>query len=250
MAERQGLGGKTAVVTGGGSGIGRASSLRLAKDGATVAVWDLVADAANETVRLIEAEGGKAKAFVGDAAARGSIEKILADIRAALGPILILVNNAGISQFKSFLDVTEDDFDRVFRINVKGPFVLTQRVAPDMLAAKWGRIIFISSSSAQTGTKLQPHYSSSKGAIISLTRSLAETFAADGITVNNVPPGFIDTPMLRGVALDVDAVSQASPMKRPGKPEELAAAVGFLASEAASYITGQTLGVNGGRVVS
>jgi 2-hydroxycyclohexanecarboxyl-CoA dehydrogenase len=250
MAERQGQGGKTAVVTGGGSGIGRASSLRLAKDGATVAVWDLVAETANETVRLIEAEGGKAKAFIGDAAERGSIEKILADIRAALGPILILVNNAGISQFKSFLDVTEDDFDRVFRINVKGPFVLTQLVAPDMLAAKWGRIIFISSSSAQTGTKLQPHYSSSKGAIVSLTRSLAETFAADGITVNNVPPGFIDTPMLRGVALDVDMVAQASPMKRPGKPEELAAAVGFLASEAASYITGQTLGVNGGRVVS
>jgi 2-hydroxycyclohexanecarboxyl-CoA dehydrogenase len=241
---------KTAVVTGGGSGIGRASSLRLAKDGAAVAVWDLVADAANETVRLIEAEGGKAKAFVGDAAERGSIEKTLADIRAALGPILILVNNAGISQFKSFLDVTEDDFDRVFRINVKGPFVLTQLVVPDMLAAKWGRIIFISSSSAQTGTKLQPHYSSSKGAIIALTRSLSETFAADGITVNNVPPGFIDTPMLRGVALDVDAVAKASPMKRPGKPEELAAAVGFLASEAASYITGQTLGVNGGRVVS
>jgi 2-hydroxycyclohexanecarboxyl-CoA dehydrogenase len=250
MAERTSLRGRTAVVTGGGSGIGRASCLQLARDGAKVGVWDLSADAANETVGLIEAEGGTAKAFVGDAAERSSIENILAEIRSALGPILILVNNAGISQFKEFLDVTEDDFDRVFRINVKGPFVLTQLVAPDMLAANWGRIIFISSSSAQTGTRLQPHYSSSKGAIISLTRSLAETFAADGITVNNVPPGFIDTPMLRGVDLDVDKVAQLSPMKRPGKPEELAAAVGFLASEAAGYITGQTLGVNGGRVVS
>jgi 2-hydroxycyclohexanecarboxyl-CoA dehydrogenase len=241
---------RVAVVTGGGSGIGRATCVQLAREGAAVAVWDLDALAANETVSLIHTEGGQAEAFIGDAADRGSIETILADIRSRLGRILILVNNAGISQFKSFLDVSEQDFDRVFHINVKGPFVLTQLVAPDMLAAKWGRIIFISSSSAQTGTKIQPHYSASKGAIISLTRSLAETFAADGITVNNVPPGFIDTPMLRGVDLDVDAVAQLSPMKRAGKPEELAAAVCFLASEAAGYITGQTLGVNGGRVVS
>jgi 2-hydroxycyclohexanecarboxyl-CoA dehydrogenase len=184
------------------------------------------------------------------ASVRDSIENILSDIRAKLGPIKVLVNNAGISQFKTFTEVSEEDFDLVFRINVKGPFLLTQRVVPDMLAAGWGRIIFISSSSAQTGTRLQPHYSASKGAIISLTRSLADSYAADGITVNNVPPGFIDTPMLRGVALDVDLVASTSPMKRPGKPAELAAAVGFLASEAASYITGQTLGVNGGRVVS
>jgi 2-hydroxycyclohexanecarboxyl-CoA dehydrogenase len=244
------LKGKVAVVTGGGSGIGRSCSQQLARDGATVAVWDLNGDAAAETVRLIEAEGGKAAPYVGDAADRGQINQVLGRIRADLGPVAILVNNAGVSQFKAFFDITPEDLERVFRINVMGPFYVTQAAAPDMVAAGWGRIIFISSSSAQTGTHLQPHYSSSKGAIVSLTRSLSQTFAANGVTVNNIPPGFIDTPMLREHLKDVDAVSQASPMKRPGLPEEIAAACSFLASEGASYVTGQTIGVNGGRVPS
>jgi 2-hydroxycyclohexanecarboxyl-CoA dehydrogenase len=119
-----------------------------------------------------------------------------------------------------------------------------------MLTAGWGRIVFISSSSAQTGTALQSHYASSKGAIISLSRSLAELFADKSITVNCVSPGFVDTPMMRSTPVDIALIERNSPMKRSGRPEELAAAVAFLASEAASYITGQTLGVNGGRVPS
>ena len=131
-----------------------------------------------------------------------------------------------------------------------GPFFFTQAVMPDMLKAGWGRIINISSSSAQTGSKGMTHYSSSKGGVIALTKSLAVEFAERGITVNNIPPGFIDTPMLRGAPINIEAVSAASPMKRAGKPEDIAAACGFLASEAAGYITGQTIGVNGGRVIS
>jgi 2-hydroxycyclohexanecarboxyl-CoA dehydrogenase len=241
---------KVAVVTGGGSGIGRACSIQLARDGASVAVWDLNAKGAAETVRLIESDGGKAAAHVGDAADLTVIGQTLALIRSELGPVLILVNNAGISHFKTFLEVTREDLDNIFRINVIGPFLLTQATVPDMLAAGWGRIVFISSSSAQTGTSLQPHYSSSKGAIISLSRSVAQTFADQGITVNNISPGFIDTPMMREAPVDMNIIAQTSPMKRAGRPEELAAACSFLASEQASYVSGQTLGVNGGRVSS
>jgi 2-hydroxycyclohexanecarboxyl-CoA dehydrogenase len=240
---------KTAVVTGGGSGLGRACAVQLASDGAQVAVWDLNAQGAEETVRLITAAGGRATAYVGDASARTDIDKILARIRADLGPILILVNNAGITGFCSFLEITEEALQRIYRINLMGPFILTQLAMPDMLTAAWGRIIFISSSSAQTGAINMAHYSSSKGGIIALCKSLAREFAGRGITVNNIPPGFIDTPMTRSSPIDVDAIAQESPMKRVGQPEDIAAACAFLASEAASYITGQTFGVNGGRVI-
>lgn len=243
------LNGKTAVVTGGGSGIGRACAAQLAHDGAAVAVWDLNGEAAAETVRMIEAEGGRAKAYVGDAAGKTSIDAIVPRIRADLGPVLILVNNAGVTAFTPFLEVTPEDLERVYRINLMGPFFLTQTVIPDMLAAGWGRVINISSSSAQTGAKGMTHYSSSKGGVIALTKSLAAEFAAQGVTVNNIPPGFIDTPMTRSSPIDVDAIAAASPMKRAGRPEDIAAACGFLASEAAGYVTGQTIGVNGGRVI-
>lgn len=243
------LKGKAAVVTGAGSGLGQACAVQLARDGAAVAVWDLNAEGAAATVRTIEAAGGRAKAYVGDAADRAAIDQTLARIRADLGPLLILVNNAGITGFKPFLEISPEDLERIYRINLMGPFFLTQAVIPDMLAAGWGRVINMSSSSAQTGAVGMAHYSSSKGGIIALTKTLAQEFAARGITVNNIPPGFIDTPMTRSSPIDVDAVAAASPMKRAGRPEDIAAACGFLASEAAGYITGQTIGVNGGRVI-
>ncbi len=243
------LKGKTAVVTGGGSGIGRACSVQLARDGAAVAVWDLNGETAAETVRMIEADGGRALACVGDASAKTSIDSIVARVRAELGPILILVNNAGITGFCPFLEITQEVLERFYRINLMGPFILTQAVVPDMLSAGWGRIINISSSSAQTGAKRMTHYSSSKGGIIALTKSLAAEFADCGITVNNIPPGFIDTPMTRASPVNIDTLVAASPMKRAGQPEDIAAACSYLASEAAGYVTGQTLGVNGGRVI-
>lgn len=238
---------RVAVVTGGGKGIGRAISVQLARDGAAVAVWDLDAKSAEETVASIVQQGGKAIACVGDAAGREGIAASLARTRSELGPVTILVNNAGMTGFVPFLDIAEEAWDRMIAVNLKGPFLCTRAMLPDMLAAGWGRIVNISSSSAQTGAPAMAHYVASKGGVIGFTKALAIELAAKGVTVNNVPPGFIDTPMLRASPLDVDAVAAAAPMKRPGKPEDIAAAVSYLASEAAGYVTGQTISVNGGR---
>jgi len=243
------LKGRVAVVTGGGSGIGRAISLQLAKDGAAVSVWDLNGESAEETVAMIEKAGGRAMACAGDAAEKKAIAASAARTRERFGPITILVNNAGITGFTPFLDLAEEAIDRMLAINVKGPFLCCQEMVPDMLAAGWGRIVNISSSSAQTGAATMTHYSASKGAVVSFTKSLALELAARGITVNNIPPGFVDTPMLRASPVDVDRQAEASPMKRPGTPEDIATACAFLVSEQACYITGHTLGVNGGRVM-
>ena len=241
------LKGKVAVVTGGGSGIGRAISLQLAKDGAAISVWDLAADKAQETVDLIAQGGGQAIACVGDASAAAGIQSALERTRAELGPVTILVNNAGTTGFCPIQDITEDAWDRMMRINLKGPFLCTQASLPDMLAAGWGRIVNISSSSAQTGSPRMTHYAASKGGVIGFTKALAMELAPLGITVNNIPPGFVDTPMLRGAPINVETTIAASPMKRIGLPEDIAAACSYLVSEAAGYVTGQTLSVNGGR---
>jgi 2-hydroxycyclohexanecarboxyl-CoA dehydrogenase len=241
------LKGKVAVVTGGARGIGRAISLQLAKDGAAIAVWDLDGAGADESVALITKVDGRAIACVVDAASAGGIAAAIARTRSELGAVTILVNNAGTSAFQSFLDITEEMWDRIMHVNLKGPFLCTQAILPDMLAAGWGRIVNISSSSAQTGAPGMAHYASSKGGVIGFTKALAMEVAARGITVNNIPPGFIDTPMLRSSPVNIEAAVAASPMKRAGKPEDIAAACSYLVSEAAAYVTGQTLSVNGGR---
>ena len=243
------LKGKVAVVTGGGSGIGRAICLQLAQDGAAVSVWDLNGESAEQTVAMIADAGGQAIACVGDASAKADINRAATMTREALGPITILVNNAGISSFTPFMDISEEMIDRIMAINIKGPMLCCQEIIPDMLAAGWGRIINISSSSAQTGAPMMCHYSASKGGVIAFTKSLGLELATKGITVNNIPPGFVDTPMLRQSPVDIDKQIEASPMKRAGKPEDIATACAFLASEQAGYITGLTLGVNGGRVM-
>jgi 2-hydroxycyclohexanecarboxyl-CoA dehydrogenase len=222
-------------------------STQLARDGAAVAVWDLDGPGAEETVAVIRQEGGRAMTCMGDAASKAGIAASLARTRTELGPVTILINNAGITGFVQFTEIAEEALDRMLAINLKGPFFCTQAIIPDMLAAGWGRIVNISSSSAQSGAQAMSHYVASKGGVIGLTKALAMEYAGRGITVNNVPPGFVDTPMLRSAPLNVDATAATSPMKRPGTPEDIAAACSYLVSEAAGYVTGQTISVNGGR---
>ncbi|WP_194829984.1 SDR family NAD(P)-dependent oxidoreductase [Nocardia sp. XZ_19_231] len=238
--------GRNAVVTGGGRGIGRGIATVLAAQGAAVAVWDLNATAAEETVSMIRDAGGEAVAVVGDAADAVAVAASAARTRAELGPVTILVNNAGITDYVQFTDLTENAWDRMIRINLKGPFLVSRAFVPDMLAAEWGRIVNISSSSAQTGAPAMAHYVASKGGIIGLTKALATEFADTGITVNNVPPGTVDTPLLRE-GFDPEKLAATNPMKRTGQPADIAYAVSYLTSEEAGYVTGQTLSVNGGR---
>jgi 2-hydroxycyclohexanecarboxyl-CoA dehydrogenase len=244
------LKGKVAVVTGGGSGIGRAICIQLAKDGAALAVWDLNRSAAEETVAMVDGANGRAIACSGDASTVDGIASAYARTRSELGSVTILVNNAAITGMLPFIDMTEEQWDRMIRINLKGPFLCTKAIVPDMLAAGWGRIVNISSSSAQLGVPYMSHYVTSKAGIIGFTRSLAMEYADKGITVNNIPPGYIDTPMLRATARNFESTVAASPMKRAGKPEDIAAACSYLVSEAAGYVTGQTISVNGGRFLA
>lgn len=241
---------KVAVVTGSASGIGRAIALQLAKDGAAIAVWDLNGAGARETAAMIKDAGGRAIACQGNASSPDDIASALAHTQAELGPVTILVNNAAITGMIPFLEMTEELWDRMIQVNLKGPFLCTKAIIPDMLAAGWGRIINISSSSTQIGVAHMAHYVTSKSGINGFTKALAIEYAASGITVNTIPPGYIDTPMLRATARNFESSVAASPMKRAGKPEDIAAACAYLASEAAGYVTGQTISVNGGRYLS
>ncbi len=230
---------KTAVVTGGGSGIGRAIADRLRADGYHVATIDL--NPADDEF-----------AQTADVTDRAQVEAALSAIRAQLGPVAILVNAAGLDGFKRFSDITFEEWQKVVDVNLNGVFHCIQAVLPDMVDGGWGRIVNISSSSTHSGTPYMSHYVAAKSAVNGLTKSLALEYGPAGITVNAVPPGFIDTPMLRNAEArgrlgDVQATIDATPVRRMGKPEDIAAACAFLVSEEAGYITGQLLGVNGGR---
>ncbi len=240
------LHGRNAVVTGGGRGIGAAIATVLARNGAAVAVWDIDPEGAKKTTTVIQADGGTAIAVECDATDVESVAAAAFQTQSELGAVTILVNNAGINAVEPFAIMSEESWDRMIRVNLKGPFLVTREFVADMLAAGWGRIINISSSSAQTGAPGMAHYAASKGGVIGLTRALAVEYAAKGITVNHVPPGFIDTPLTRAT-VTVEAVAHTMPMRRAGQPEDVAHAVAYLASDEAGYVTGTTLSVNGGR---
>jgi 2-hydroxycyclohexanecarboxyl-CoA dehydrogenase len=246
---------KVALVTGAAAGIGRACCVRLAKDGHAVGVLDLDEARCADTVKDIEAAGGTAIALGADISNRAQVQAALAKLREALGPVTVLVNNAGMSEFIPFEELTDVQWDRMFAINVRGAFIVTQEVLPDMKVAKWGRIVNISSSSAQTGTRVQVHYSASKGAIVSMTRSLAEALGPHGITVNNIPPGSVMGTIMseenrHRFPIPIDQLIANMPVRRLGVPEDIASACAWLVKDESSYVTGQTIGVNGGRVVS
>jgi 2-hydroxycyclohexanecarboxyl-CoA dehydrogenase len=247
--------GSTAIVTGGASGIGLAISERLARDGAKVSIFDLDLEAAERAAQAIRDKGGDALACAVDVSDRSQVDEAVARTRNSLGPVLVLVNGAGKDGFDPFLDITLEQWDRIIAVNLTGTFHCTQSVLPDMLEAKWGRIVNISSSSAQTGAALMGHYSASKGGVIALTKTLALELGPRGITVNTIPPGAVDTPMSRRAAAEgrfgggtLEDVGRHLPVRRIGVPEDIAAACAYLVSDDASYVTGQIIGVNGGRV--
>lgn len=232
--------GRTAVVTGGGSGIGKAVCERLTADGYNVAALDL---------NPATAAFGQAA----DVTDRAQVDKALAAVREHFGPVTVLVNAAGLDGFKRFADLSFESWQRVIDVNLNGVFHCVQAVLPDMTEAGWGRIVNISSSSAHSGQQYMAHYVSAKSAVNGLTKALALELGPAGITVNAVPPGFIDTPMLRkaeGRGLLGGTVEEhiaRTPVRRVGRPEDIAATCAFLVSEEAGYITGQIVGVNGGR---
>jgi 2-hydroxycyclohexanecarboxyl-CoA dehydrogenase len=230
---------KTAVVTGGGSGIGAAIAQRLRADGLRVATIDLT-------------DSDAESAFTADVTDRTQVDAAMDAIRARLGAVAVLVNSAGLDSFGPFGDVTFSHWQKVIDVNLNGVFHCIQAVLPDMVGAGWGRIVNISSSSTHSGTPYMAPYVAAKSAVNGLTKTLALEYGPSGITVNAVPPGFIDTPMLRsaevrGVLGDIQKTIDATPVGRMGRPEDIAAACAFLISEDAGYITGQILGVNGGR---
>lgn len=241
---------KVAVVTGAARGLGRAISLRLAQDGIAVGAWDLNLDGAEETARLIRDAGGQAVGLACNSARADQIASTLEATRNALGAVSILVNNAALSPFASFESLTEEIWDELMAVNMKGPFLCCKAMIAEMAEQGWGRIINISSSSAQSGSAFHAHYAASKGGVIGFTKGLAMEFADRGITVNNVPPGFVNTEGLRESPVDIEGFADKTPMKRAGRPENIAAAVAFLASDDADYITGHTLSVNGGRYLN
>ncbi len=245
------MSGRTAIVTGGASGIGAAISQRLAADGAAVAIFDRNGDSAKDTAASIEAAGGTAIGVRVDVADRSNVDAGLEEVRARLGRPTILVNNAGLTPPSPFLEITAEMWNHVLAVNLTGTFHCCQATLPDMLEEGWGRIVNISSSSIHSGVPELASYVSAKSGVVGLTKCLALEFAPHGITVNTIPPGFIDTPMLRQTTqsgfFSLEQQIANTPVRRIDRPQDVAAAFAFLVSEEASYITGQIIGVNGGR---
>ena len=247
------LRGKTALVTGGGRGIGRAIALGLAQEGAQVAVLDILADNAAAVAGEIEATGVKALALPADLTKRAQVDRAIADTLAQFGQIDILVNNAGWDRMELFLDSEEETWDKIIAINFKGMLYVCKAALPSMVARGQGKVISIASDAGRAGSTGEAVYAGTKGAIIAFSKTLAREMARYKITVNVVCPGLTETPLLQGIREQspktekvIEAVTRAIPLGRVGQPEDIAGAVVYLASPAADFVTGQTLSVSGG----
>lgn len=245
---------KVALVTGAGAGIGAAIAHALAAQGHYVGVLDIDPNAAGAVAREINAKGGSAVALSADVSDRAQVRTALTVLRQH-GPIQILINNAGITALTPFKQIDDAHWEAMLRVNLSGPFILCQEVLGDMEAASWGRIVNISSTSVLTGVAQMAHYTASKGGLIALTRSLALELGPLGITVNNVAPGSVLNTVMSEEHLNQMGTSKAAmasrlPVRRVGLPEDIANAVTWLCSDSSSYVTGQTIAVNGGRALT
>ncbi|MDD9934047.1 MAG: SDR family NAD(P)-dependent oxidoreductase [Myxococcales bacterium] len=253
MSSEVSMGKRVAVVTGAASGIGLASAKQLAAAGHAIALLDRDGAGAKKGAASLTAEGARAVGYGVDVADRAALERAFESLRSELGPVGILVTSAGVESFDKLLEITPEKWDRILAVNLTGTFTCAQLAARDMMEASWGRIVTISSSSAQAGAAMMAHYVASKGGVIALTRALARDLAPHKITVNTIPPTIVDTPMARKAEADgtlpfgsLDNLTPRVPLGRLGTPQDIAAATAFLCSEEAGYITGQIIGVNGG----
>jgi len=244
---------RVVVVTGAASGIGLGVARRFATEGDAVALLDRDGDAAERAAEELRAEGAVAVAIAVDVADWSAVGAAFDRVRTELGPISALVTSAGIESFEAAATITEASWGRMLAVNLTGTFTCIQAALPDMVEAGWGRIVTISSSSAQSGAPHMAHYAASKGGVIGLTKALARELAGAGVTVNTIPPSLVDTPMARGAEakglVSVDAMAKMVPLGRAGTPDDIAAACSFLCSEGGGYITGQVIGVNGGMYI-
>ncbi|HEY1739534.1 MAG TPA: SDR family NAD(P)-dependent oxidoreductase [Acidimicrobiia bacterium] len=245
---------RVAVVTGAASGMGEAIARHLALDGHSVALFDIDDERAASVADCLNAEGLRALACRVDVTDRSTVDEAVAKARSELGPVEIVVTSAGRSRFEPFESITVDSWQSVFDVNLLGTFHVIQAAIAGMVASSWGRIVTISSSSGQQGAHRAAHYAASKGAVITLTKALAKEYGRRGITVNNIAPSLIETPMQQaaqsaGNIPDREAMAARSLLRRLGTVDEVAATCAFLCSDGAGYITGQVIGVNGGSVL-